>query len=449
MIRHHFLWLVVVSTLFTSNSYAFDLVQVFELAKNNDPIFLSEKSAYQAELELLPQARALLLPNISASFEHSRSTDTTLIGPGTSNEIRRDSRFRSTGYSLLLNQPLYNRATFAALQQAGAKVRLAAYNFAYSEQDLILRVAELYFGLLRAEVNLDLAVAEKTAIYQQLQLAQARLEVGLTTVTEVHEAKARYEISEAREIETKNKFTEAQDKLFTLTSLSIENVNNISSIVNVVTKESPKVDQWVKSALSDNFKIKAKKAEMEIAFKDVKIKSAGHFPTLDLVGSSSRRDSGGSSFSIASPDEEFRRETNRIGLELNLPLYRGGLIRSQTREARQRYQAASHSHEQQLRETKQQTRSAYFAVSRGWKLMSALYQAVEAGERVVDTKSEGYKAGINTNLDVLDAQKELYRAKRDYADARYSYVINILLLQQAAGSLTFSDLERVNGWLVH
>ena len=426
-------------------AYAEDLTEVLRLARRHDPTYLEAKSDYQAEKETLPQARALLLPNLSAAANRTRFDDeTTRKNTITGAQVTEDVNYTSKGYSLSLTQPLYNAALFSGLKQAKVTVRKAQAEFAAAEQALFIRVAEAYFGLLLAHVGVDLAVAEKTANKTQLDLANARLEVGLGTITDVHDAKARYELAEAQEIEAANALDDAREALRELTARTIEQVARPRPGYPLVSPDPPDIDIWMQKALAQNLSVIAAEAGADIARQEIRRQRAGHFPTVDIVGSSSSDDDARSALT---PNIEIDRDSNSIGVEPNLPLIQGGLVNSLTAEAKHRYDAAMQAYERERRNTVRTTRSAYLGVSSGVKRIRALNQAVIASESALEAKQEGFQAGIETNIDVLNAQRDLFRAKRDYIDAHYDYIINILLLKQAAGILAESDLLEINKWL--
>ena len=356
-------------------------------------------------------------------------------------------QYDTSGYALSLRQPLFNSAAWAGLKQARASVRKAASEFASAKQSLLTRTAAAYFAVLRAKDNLDLAIAEKAAVKGQLDLTSARLEAGLSTITEVHEARAQYEFTEAEEIDARNRLDDAREALRTLTGRSVGTLKRLRPENPLLTPDPPDIEKWVENALQHNLALKAAEAAVDIAKEEIRIQRAGHWPTLDIVGNSSRSDATGSSFSIANPEADIRRDNTSIGLELNIPLVRGGLVSALTKESKYRYTAAEYASEKQRRSTIRSTRSAYLGVISSAKRIVALKQSVIAGESALEAKQEGFQAGISTNKDVLDAQRNLYRAKRDYSDSRYSYLVNFLLLKEAAGILSEEDLARINDWL--
>jgi outer membrane protein len=421
-------------------AYPEDLIDIYRLAKQSDPEYLSAKNNFIADKQKLPQARALLLPDISATAYKSRSDDKTTVDPDPTLKSG-TSGFEQSGYRVSLRQPLYNGASFAALKQAQATVRKAVADFGIAEQSLVKRAALAYFNSLKANDDLDLATSEKTATRRQLDLASARLEVGLATITEVHEARARYELTEAQEIEAINQQEDTIEQLRRLTGQEIRNLEIIGK-EDILRPIGPQdIDMWVKQSLETNLALIAAKADLEIAQQKVRVQRAGHYPTLDIVGNSSVSDAtGSSSFSVSLPDSSIRRENKTIGLELNLPLFQGGLVNALTKEANLRFKAAQYNLEQVRRQVIRDTRSSFRSLASGMKKITALKQAVIAGESALEAKSEGFKAGINTNQDVLYAQRDVFLAKRDHADAVYTYVLDLFQFKETTGTLNQNDL---------
>ncbi len=419
-----------------------DLLTVYQRALRYDPRFRSAEATYRADRQKLPQARALLLPNISATAARNRvDTDRKVSGALTflpSNQVT----YNRSDYTLSVTQPIFNGSAFAAFREAKAQVRQAEATFAASKQDLILRVAEAYLGVLLAKDSLDLAEAQKKALQRALEVAQGRLEVGLATITDVHDARARFEVAAAQEIEAQNTLEDARQALREVTGEPPGRLYRLAETIPLVTPDPPDVRRWVDIAIKQNLALLAQQAATDTAREEVSRVRAGHYPTLDLVGN---RSYDKSDASISGPG--VRTDTTEYGVQLNVPLFQGGLIMAQTTEAVQRYSAAQQNYEAQRRSTERTARLSFLSVSSAKARVTALKQSVIAGESALEAKQEGYEAGINTILDVLDAERDLYQAKRDYSDARHNYVLNLLRLKQAAGTLTEDDLVQVNRWL--
>lgn len=426
----------------TLGVHAEDLIAVYKLARENDPKFRAAQSVYLAERERLPQARAGLMPTISARAERDRNnnqtvTDSFIIG-------RPSARFdySSSEYSLRLSQPVYNAAVFSGVSQAKAEIRRAEAEYAAAGQDLILRVAQAYLEALLAQDSLEFSRTEKLAIQRQRDSAEARLKVGLATVTDVHDARARFEIAAAQETEAENALQDKYQALRELTGRSPGPLARIGAGIAHVAPEPADINQWVEKSLAQNYPLLARRAAAESAGEEIKRQRAGHYPTLDLVGTRTRDDADGS---ISGPG--IRADSTVVGLQLNVPLFQGGLVSSRTEEAVHRYDATQQELEAARRAAERQARASYLGVVGGVARVTALTQAVVAGESALEAKTRGFAAGINSNLDVLDATRDLYRAKRDLSSARFDYLLSLLRLKQVAGTLGEDDVMQVNGWL--
>ena len=434
--------LVTAMMLLPAGVKADDLVSIYNLARQNDPKFRAAESNYLAGLQKLPQARATLLPTINARAARDRNDTETITDAFIPGRPSGRFEFSSSEYSLSLSQPVYNGVVFAGLRQAKAEVRRAEAEYAAASQDMMLRVAEAYFGMLAAQDNLDFSQAEKRVIRRQLEAAEGRLKVGLTTITDVHDARARFEIAAAQEIEADNQLQDKREALRELTSRASGTLSRVGTAMPLVTPEPADIDRWVEKSVAQNYSLLAKREAAESAREEVKRLQAGHYPTLDLVGARTRNDADGSVTGTG-----IRSDNTVLGLQLNVPLFQGGLVSARVTEAAHRFDAAQQDLELNRRQIERAARAAYLGVASGTAKVTALTQAVTASESALNAKTEGFAAGINTNLDVLDASRDLFRAKRDLAGARYDYLLNLLRLKQAAGTLSETDLVQINGWL--
>lgn len=419
-----------------------DLLEVYQLALTNDPRHRAAEFTYLADKQKLQQARAVLRPTINATADRSRIDLETETATGIVSRPAGDADINRTVFELTLTQPIYNRALFAGLRQARAEVRRADAQFATARQDLIIRVAEAYFGLLATLDNVELAGAEKAANARQLEVAEGRLSVGLATITDVHDARARFQLARAQEIEAINEVRDRRQALREITGRVIRDIATVDRKAPLVEPDPPDLNKWIKTALAQDPTLIAANETARIAREEVKRQRAQHWPKLDLVGSLSDTDD---DESITGPGVETER--TEIGLQLSVPIYQGGLITSLTKEAAHRYNAAQQNLEAQRRLTERNARAAFLGVTSGVTRIEALRQAVIASESALEAKTQGFEAGINTNLDVLDAQRDLFRAKRDLLDASYTYILNLLRLKRAAGIVSKNDLALINRWL--
>ena len=423
-------------------AHAENLTDIYRLAQQNDPRYLAAQSSYRAALEIVPQARGTLFPNINASADATRNKIETRTDSPAVARPSGSADFDSTNWSLTLTQPVFNAGLSAGLRQAKAQESRAEFDFAVAKQDLIVRSVEVYFLNLAAQDSLDLAVAEKRAIARQLELAQARLDVGLATITDVHDARARYQLAVAQEIESQNILADQREGLRELVGRYVDQLARLSEAMPLVSPDPPNVEPWLNQARQANPGLLSRRQVAEIAREDIRLQRAGHYPTLDIVGERSNNDAEGSLSKTG-----VRTDTTEVGVQLNIPIYRGGIVSSRTTQAVHQLDVAERDVESELRATERLTRSAFNNVSSSSARINALHQAVIASESAVEARTEGYQAGINTNIDVLDAQRDLFRAQRDHLRSRYDYVLNILRLKQAAGTLSENDLIAGSRWL--
>jgi outer membrane protein len=425
-----------------SSAHAEDLLSLYRLARENDPKFRAAASLYLAEREKLPQARAGLMPALSARVERNRNNYETATDSFIISRPSTEVDYSALAYSLRLSQPVFNAATIAGFNQAKAEVRRAEAEYAVASQDLILRVAQAYLDILLAQDALEFARRAREAILRQLESAEARLKEGLATITDVHDARARFALAVSEETEAQNALQDKREALRALTGRSPDVLARFGDSLPLFAPEPADIHQWVERSLMQNYSLRAKRASAESARAEIKRQRAGHSPTLDLVVTRSRNDDAGS---FTGPG--IRTDSTIVGLQLDIPLFQGGLVSSRTEEAVHRHGAAEQDFEATRRAIERQARASYLGATAGVAKITALRQAVMAGESALEAKIQGFAAGINTNLDVLDATRDLYRARRDLSSAQYDYLLNHLRLKQAAGILDESDLVQINNWL--
>ena len=404
-----------------------DLVEVFDLALVSDPEFLASGAAHRAAQEALPQALAELQPRVRATFDTKW------------NERQRSGDYRSESLILSIEHPVYRRDRSIAVDQADSRIARADALYAAARQDLVVRVAERYFAVLEAEDELGFAQATLEAFEQQLAQSRQRFEVGLIAITDVEEAKAGFDLSRAQLIAAQNALDIAREALRETTGAYQERLAPLRE-THLVTPEPADIDRWTAIALEQNLRLLAAKHDTETARREIERIQAGHAPTLDAVGSFGLNDS-----ESGGP----LRETTRadVGLRLSLPLYTGGSVLSRTRESRYHYQRSLELLELERRRAQRETRDAYLGVDSGISRVQALEQAVRSSLTAAEAIEAGFQVGTRTSVDVLDAQRDLFRARRDLSEARYRYVLDVLRLKRAAGVLSEDDLQIVSIWL--
>ena len=403
-----------------------NLFEVFEAALGSDPEFLATGADHRAAREIRPQALAGLLPSVRLSLDTQW------------NERQRRRDFRSDNLVLDVAQPLYRRDRQVELEQADSRIARADALYVAARQDLMVRVAERYFGVLEAEDELSFAQATLEAFEQQLAQSRQRFEVGLIAITDVEEAKAGFDLSRAQLIAAENALDIAREALRETTGTYQERLAPLGDMP-LVMPDPADIDQWTQTALERNQRLLAARHDSETARREIERMQAGHSPTLDAVGSLGLNDS----------ESGMLGETRRahVGLRLNLPLYSGGSVVSRTRESRHRYQRTLNVLERERRRAQRETRDAYLGVDSGISRVHALEQAVRSSETAAEAIEAGFQVGTRTSVDVLDAQRDLFRARRDLSEARYSYLLDVLRLKRAAGTLAQDDLELISIWL--
>ncbi len=424
--------------LYSVNCFGTDLVGVYTLAEKNDPTYLQEIASYRATLESRPQAFSQLLPavNLTADTRRLDQDISSASAFGSAGEVN----FNNRGYTLSLTQPIFRRDRFVALEQSDSEIRQAEAELAEAQQDLIVRISERYFDVLSSIDNLAFAKSEVKSLSRQLEQAKQRFEVGLSAITDVQEAQAGYDLAIAQEIQALNAIDNAQEAMRELTGDYITNFDELGDNMALVKPDPDTIESWTELAIDQNLGVIAANHATETARKEIDLQSSGHYPTLDFVASQDY-DSSGGRFGAT------KTHTTTFGIELNIPIYSGGLVSSQTREAHENYNITMHSLEQARRSAQRLTREAYLGVISGISQVKALNQAVISSETALEATEAGFEVGTRTSVDVVASQRATSEARRDYSQARYEYILDTLRLKQATGTLSIEDINLINTWL--
>ena len=421
-----------------------DLIQVYRDAQKYDAVFSSARNALEAGREKLAQGRALLLPtlNLTGNVTHQRLTSESRDPAIPALSFMRDPYAR--GYALTFTQPLLRLQNWAQFDQAEQQVRQAEAVFGQAGQDLILRTAQAYFDVLAAQDTLGLVKAQKTAISEQLAQAKRNFEVGTATITDTHEAQARYDLIVAQEIAAQNDVDSRRRALQQITGKEYGALQPLRPDVRLAPPNPDNMAAWVELAEQQAYPVLAQEAAAAIAELEAKRASAAHHPTLDIVASHSQTNQSASTQTTVGTENT----TSVIGLQLAMPLYAGGGINSREREAAALHLRTKEDLENARRSAALSTRQTYLAVKNGIAQVGALDQALVSSRSALESNRLGYEVGVRINIDVLNAQQQLFSTQRDLAVARYSTITNHLRLKAAAGSLGEQDLEEVNRALV-
>ncbi|AOU96688.1 hypothetical protein BI364_00435 [Acidihalobacter yilgarnensis] len=425
----------------SAGAQAADLMQVYQQARANDAQFAAAQQEYKALREARPLARSSLLPQVNLSANvaqnYSRFENFSIAGQRVPNSTY---DYGSNGYSLSLSQTLFNYSDWLALKQADQTVAAAQARLDAASQALILNTAQAYFSVLAAEDQLRYSRAQLRAIGRQLEQAKKRYDVGLVAVTDVQQAQASYDLARAAVIQAQSKVDNAREALAVLTGQEGEPLDPLARELPLLTPKPDNLHDWVQAAMQQNLSVVAARYATAAARREVGVQRAGHYPTVNLVASRAYNDSNAGL-------EAGRTTNDSIALQLNVPLFSGLRVSSLTDQAQYKYLQANELLKGQQREAVRQTRSAYLNVMSSISQVEALRQAVASNEASVASMEAGFKVGTRTSLDVLSALSDLYKAQSEYAQARYNYLVNTLLLKQAAGTLSMVDIEHINGYL--
>ena len=416
-----------------------NLNQVYNDARAYDAQYAAARHALQAGREKLPQGRALLLPTLNLTANATRSSvDSESKNPATQPSFERD--IDSRGYALTFTQPLYRAQNFVQYDQAELQVKQAEAQFGLAGQDLMLRVAQAYFDMLAAQDTLALVRAQKTAIAEQLAQARRNFEVGTATITDTHEAQARYDLAGAQEISAQNDVEARRRALQQLTGKEYATLTPLRADIRLSPPNPANMQSWVELAEKQSYPVLVQESGTEIAGLEARRNRAGHYPTLDFVASHNYTSQDASTLSSTGSNVT----SNSIALQFALPLYQGGGISSREREAAANAERARQDLENARRSSALATRQGYLAVINGIAQVGALEQALVSTQSALDSNRLGYEVGVRINIDVLNAQQQVFSTRRDLAVARYNTITNTLRLKAAAGSLREEDLDEVN-----
>ena len=419
-------------------AFAADLVHVYREALAYDAQYAAARATAEAGREKQPQALAGLLPTIGATG-NTFWNDSTFDSKAGAATLRERNKYNSNAYSVNLTQPLFRWQNFVQYDQSKLLVMQSEANFAQAGQDLIVRVAQAYFDVLFAIENLRAVQANKTAIAQQLEQAKKNFEVGTATITDTYESQSRFDLATAQEIAADS---ELEVKRYALRVLIGKDPGELNRLKPKAVMEAPQpasMEPWVEAAERDSFVVQAQQAAAEAANKAIEINRAGHYPTLDVVANYGTNNGPGQ-FGIG----EIDTTTRQVGLQLNIPIFQGGAVNSRTREAIAKRDAERATLDSAKRNAALNSRQAYLGVVNGMAEVRALEAALVSSLSSLDSNRLGYEVGVRINIDVLNAENQVYVTRRDLARARFNTLLSQLKLKAAVGSLAEADLERIN-----
>ncbi|MBX9706160.1 MAG: TolC family outer membrane protein [Gammaproteobacteria bacterium] len=438
--------LALVTLAITPASQATSLLDAFQTAITSDPVYKQADDQYQSDETQIAQARAGVLPTIGLTSSYNRQQ--TFTGYNNANfpgaTASSTTTYGVSTYDLSISQPIFDWQAFKQIAQAKAAVQQSAATYAYAGQDLIIRLAQAYFNVLQAQDVLRYSESQKKALYRQYEVSKERYHVGLDPITSLYKSQAAYDSARAEYLADQNNLADMREQLRQITGVYYTQLKTLEDNFPLVAPVPMNIEQWVKTAVEQNLQLRAARFGVLAAEENVGVQSSGNLPTLDATGSfqSTRTQNQIPGYAGA----ETTRE-GQLGVALNFPMYSGGIDGAKAAQAKAQYQLAIAQMEQQYRATVANTRTSYLSVVSQISQVEADRQSIKSSAAALESISAGYQAGTQTILDVLEAQKDLFSAEKDYAQDRFAYLINTLKLKEAAGVLSPNDLSGINQWL--
>jgi len=439
--------------LLSAQVQAENLLEIYEKALRSDPALREAEANMMATQEGKPLARSSLLPQLGLSGSiNNRVNDGVstrqLVNPKISDQESDDDSYN---WGISLNQTVFNTEQWRTLKRSNKESAQAEINFEAARQDLIIRVSESYFNVLAAQDTLVAEQATKQAIARQLEQAERRFEVGLIAITDVKESQAAYDDAIALEIQARRALATAKEGLREITGEYHDTLSAPGDNFPLIPPD-PQIEQdWVDIALQQNLPLESAKIGAEISRQNIEIAKGGYFPTIDLSATYGKFRSDGEIDNQTNPALSGLTENNQsrkeIGVSMSFPIYQGGRTSSQVDQNVYRHRAARENYEKVARETEREARDAYLGVIAEIARVQALARSVESNQTALEATEAGYEVGTRTTVDVLNSRESLFRAQTQYARSKYDYLINVLKLKQAAGTLTADDIDDLNKWL--
>ncbi|HDM8221529.1 TPA: outer membrane channel protein TolC [Vibrio campbellii] len=420
----------------STSAWADSLAEIYDLAKQNDPQLLSVAAQRDQAFEAINSSRSALLPqiNLTAGYDINRGD----LDKDSSGKVSTDNNQLSAGVGF--TQELYNRASWITLDTAEKTARRADATYAATQQGLILRVSQAYFEVLRAQDNLVFVRAEKAAVGRQLEQTKQRFEVGLSAITDVHDAQAQYDAVLADEVLAENDLINSYESLREITGQEHKNLNVLDTARFSASRSSEPAEALIEEAKTTNLSLLSARIAQDIARDNISLASSGHLPTLSLDGGYNYADTTDSS-------NDQTADGFNVGVNLAVPLYTGGRTTSEVKQAEYGYVSASEELEKEYRGVVKEVRAQNNNINASIGALKAYEQSVVSAQSALEATEAGFDVGTRTIVDVLDATRRLYDANKNLSDARYNYILAGLQLRQAVGTLSEQDILDVDAGL--
>lgn len=439
-------------------AHAENLMDAYRQARDSDPVLRQADDARRVVAENVPQARAVLLPQINASGsfsdEHGTSTSNQPVNNGNGFQVfatRSSSSTRSFNKQATLDQTIFDFGKFAQLRASHAQAASGVSQYDAAEQDLLLRTATAYFNVLTAEDELRFAQANEQALSKQLDQAQQRFNVGLSAITDVDAAKAQHDAAAASVIQAQNVVFDDREALSQITGQPVGALDKLTDDLPLNKPQPDNIDAWVDLAQRTNPTLQAQRDQLDASQSEINVARAGHLPTLNAQVSYSDSPSWGDQTGtniVGSTHFDSGRHDTIIGLVLQVPIFSGGFTQSRVRQSVAQRDQQTDLLEQDRRDVLRNTRSAFNSIEAGISEVEAQRQAVLSAQKALEATQAGFEVGTRTIVDVLISQQNLFQAQSAYSQARHAFVINQLTLKSSAGTLDVKDLQAVNALLV-
>lgn len=426
-----------------------DLIGLYQQALSYDALLSSAKFQNEATQELITQGRSLFLPTISMTAGYDENDNQRKIYTNIANSLLSGTKadYHSYDYGITITQPLFDYSAFGRYKQILSQTSLSDKQLIQSQQDLMYRIALIYFESLMAKDQIDLLQAQRAAVQEQLLQAEARYDAGLISITDINESKTKAALIEAQQIAAIQKLKIKKRQIQALTGELPGKLKELNAVVSFTQIDTP-IENWVSLAQQNNLELKIKEDEIMIADREIDIKQAGHYPTLDAIASRSRNwDKGGYPYDTIN-NEGTRSFSDVLGVQLSIPIFSGGLTSSKVREARLLKSKVEQDAEYLRRQVELRVRENYLNLQTNFEQIKAYQQAMESAELTLESTKIGFQEGLRNSVDVLVSQQVLFNAKKDILESRYNYLMNIINLKLSVGMLTRQDLEEINDYLV-
>jgi outer membrane protein len=436
---------LLLAVAFSGGAQAADLMAVYREALGYDAQFASARAQLDASREKLPQGRAGLLPTIGFSANTAwNDAKATVQNTPISGQV---FRYNTNGWAVQLTQPLFRWQNWRGYTESELAVGQAEAQFLQARYDLILRVAQAYFDVLLAQDTLAVDKAQKEAITEQLAQAKRNFEVGTATIVDTREAQSRYDLAVAQDIAAENDLSVKRQALRAIIGQEPGTLAGLKTGVKLAPPQPDDIGKWAETAETGNPQVQQALAGFEIASQEVDRQRAGHYPTVDLVASRSTNNQSGGLFGGTALPGSAQVDTTTIGLQLAIPIFSGGLVSSKTREAAALHDKAQSDLDNARRSAALSARQAFLGVTSGLAQVKAYETAVDSSQASLDSNKLGYEVGVRINIDVLNAQSQLYDTRQKLMKARLDTLIAQLKLKAAAGNLGEPDLKAINDLL--